>query len=68
MPTMTRDELITLERLTGRYYYQNGQPRSRHRTQREDQRLGIPESHTSAMIQQQVQHPVLRTLLTKIQN
>jgi hypothetical protein len=45
MKTLTLDQLIFIERLTGRQHYMNGNPRSWPRTDKENIRYRIPKDH-----------------------
>lgn len=65
MKRLTLDELISMERLTGRQYCLNGKPRAKPRTQKQDNRLNIPEDHRSYLIMLSIQSPQLKALLIK---
>ena len=60
MKKLTIEQLIMLERLTGRQHTLQGRPRIRPRTWRENQILGIPQDH--AIFLRQLRHPVSKKL------
>ena len=60
MKQLSLEQLIMLERLTGRQHTLQGRPRIRTRTWLQNQNLGIPQDH--AIFLRQLRHPVSKKL------
>lgn len=66
---LTLNQLLVMERLHGRQYYQNGGVRTRQRSIPESRRLGIPPEHEQWWCRHQLaagQYPPLAALLEQI--